>query len=37
MAEFVPDYMIPRKLKFVDEIPMTANGKVNRKQLQEEL
>lgn len=37
MAGFVPDYMIPRKLKFVDELPMTANGKVNRKQLQEEL
>lgn len=35
MSEFVPDYMIPRKIKFVDEIPITANGKVDRKRVQE--
>lgn len=35
MKEFVPDYMIPRKICFVKEIPMTANGKADRKLLQE--
>lgn len=35
MASFVPDYMIPRKIVFVDEIPMTANGKADRRRLQE--
>ena len=35
MASFVPEYMIPRKIVFVDEIPMTANGKADRKRLQE--
>lgn len=35
MAEFVPDYMIPKKICFVSEIPMTANGKADRKRIQE--
>ncbi len=35
MAEFVPDYMIPRKIQFVNEIPMTPNGKADRKKIQE--
>lgn len=35
MAEFVPDYMIPKKIRFVDEIPVTANGKADRKRIQE--
>lgn len=35
MAEFVPDYMIPKKICFVEDIPMTANGKADRKLLQE--
>lgn len=35
MAKFVPDYMIPRKIIFVESIPMTNNGKVDRKKLQE--
>ena len=35
MSEFVPDYMIPRKIQFVDEIPITANGKADRKRIQE--
>ena len=35
MSEFVPDYMIPRKIQLVDEIPITANGKVDRKRIQE--
>lgn len=35
MSEYVPDYMIPRKIKFVEELPITANGKVDRKRIQE--
>lgn len=35
LAEFVPDYMVPKKIRFVSEIPMTANGKADRKKLQE--
>lgn len=37
LAEFLPPYMIPKKIIFKDEIPMTNNGKVNRKKLMEEL
>ena len=35
MSQFVPDYMIPKKILFVNEIPMTANGKADRKKIQE--
>lgn len=35
LAEFVPAYMIPRKIQFADEIPVTANGKADRKKIQE--
>lgn len=35
MLEFVPEYMVPRKIEFVNEIPMTSNGKVDRKKVQE--
>lgn len=31
----LPEYMIPKKIKFVDRLPMTSNGKVNRKTLEE--
>ncbi len=31
LREFVPDYMVPKLLRFVPEIPMTANGKADRK------
>lgn len=33
LARFVPDYMIPKKFIFVDSIPMTNNGKADRKAL----
>lgn len=29
----LPEYMIPRKFNVIDQIPMTANGKVDRKAL----
>lgn len=35
MSAFVPDYMIPRKIQFVETLPVTANGKVDRKRIQE--
>ena len=31
----LPEYMIPKKIKFIDRLPMTSNGKVNRKALEE--
>jgi D-alanine--poly(phosphoribitol) ligase subunit 1 len=31
LRELVPDYMIPKIIHFVDELPMTANGKADRK------
>lgn len=37
LLEFLPSYMIPKKFIFVDTIPMTTNGKINRKKLLEEI
>ncbi|MBQ6143112.1 MAG: D-alanine--poly(phosphoribitol) ligase subunit DltA [Clostridia bacterium] len=37
LSEFLPPYMVPKKIIFKDKIPMTNNGKVNRKKLMEEL
>lgn len=31
----LPEYMIPKKIRFIDRLPMTSNGKVNRKALEE--
>lgn len=36
LREFLPEYMIPKKISFLDRIPMTANGKADRKMLQGE-
>ena len=33
LKEFIPEYMVPKKIIFVDNIPMTNNGKVDRKAL----
>ena len=35
LKELLPDYMIPKKIIFMDALPMTSNGKVDRKALQE--
>ena len=33
LKETMPDYMVPNKYYFVDEIPLNENGKVNKKKL----
>lgn len=33
LKKYLPDYMIPKKFQFVDAIPMTNNGKADRKRL----
>lgn len=37
LKKFLPEYMIPKKVVIRDSIPMTANGKINRKALTEEI
>lgn len=37
LKEYLPEYMIPRKIILRDSIPMTVNGKANRAALLEEL
>ncbi len=37
LAERIPAYMIPRKFKFLEAFPMTANGKADRRKLAEML
>lgn len=34
LKEYVPDYMIPKKFIFIEQLPMTNNGKVDRKTLE---
>jgi len=33
LAERVPSYMVPRKIIFVDDFPLTLNGKIDKKAL----
>lgn len=35
LTEKIPRYMMPAKIKKLDEMPLTPNGKINRKQLSE--
>ncbi len=35
LAERVPAYMVPRKFRFLEAFPMTANGKADRRKLAE--
>jgi amino acid adenylation domain-containing protein len=37
LATTLPDYMVPSRVLVVDEFPLNANGKVDRKQLAEQL
>lgn len=36
LKALLPEYMVPKKIKFIDNMPMTSNGKVDRKKLEEE-
>lgn len=33
LGEYIPEYMIPKKIRILETLPMTANGKVDRKAL----
>ncbi len=35
LKEYLPDYMIPKKIVFAGKLPMTQNGKIDRKALAE--
>jgi acyl-CoA synthetase (AMP-forming)/AMP-acid ligase II len=35
--KFLPQYMVPRKVYFIDEMPLNVNGKIDRLQLAERL
>ncbi len=37
LKKFVPEYMIPKKIVFMDSLPRTNNGKIDRKKLGETL
>lgn len=36
LKQKLPAYMVPKNIKFIDNMPMTANGKIDRKKLEAE-
>lgn len=37
LEKFIPNYMIPRNIKIIEEFPTNINGKIDRKKLMEEM
>ena len=37
LLTYVPEYMVPKKFAFLEQMPMTNNGKADRKRLKAEL
>lgn len=35
LKNLLPEYMVPKKIKFIEKLPMTSNGKADRKALEE--
>lgn len=35
LGEYVPEYMVPRNIVFINNMPMNTNGKIDRKRLKE--
>lgn len=36
LEKFIPNYMVPRNIKIIDEFPTNINGKIDRKKLMED-
>ncbi|WP_088068243.1 D-alanine--poly(phosphoribitol) ligase subunit DltA [Gottfriedia luciferensis] len=36
LVQYMPTYMIPRQFSYVSQLPMTSNGKINRRLLEEQ-
>ena len=37
LGQFLPEYMIPRSIVVMDQLPMNTNGKIDRKKIAEEV
>ena len=35
LKELLPDYMVPKKIQFIEKMPITNNGKIDRRKLME--